>query len=246
MEIGRGVGRVVASAIGSASRRVWISSPWIGPGYVSMLVDRALAGVDVRVVTMDLPDNAGRDLARAADLYGSDKLREAGAKIAYWRRRHNSSRIAALRDAALLTLLALASVLVAGRLAQYSQLLYLVAATLAAVAAAVAVYRLRASRRAEAELLAAEAEFERLSRELATSREAIRRNLKALVVPPAAAFVHAKLYIVDGKAWASSANLTDSGVEKNVELLVEVDVAEAERAFEQLWSTLAAELSRLS
>ena len=246
VEIGRGAGMAIASAMGSASRRIWISSPWIGQAYVKLLIEKALAGVDVRVVTTDLPDNDGRALARAADLYGSDELREAGAKVAYWRRRRASSRTAALRDAALLALLAVASALAAGALEAYSQALYLAAVALSAAAVAAAVYRLRTARAAEAELLAAEAELERISRELAISREAIRRNLKALVAPTSTAFVHAKLYIVDDRAWASSANLTDSGMGRNIELVVEVDAAAAERAFEKLWSTLSAELSRPS
>jgi hypothetical protein len=35
-------------------------------------------------------------------------------------------------------------------------------------------------------------------------------------------------------------------MERNIELVVEVDAAAAERAFEKLWSTLSAELSRSS
>lgn len=246
MEVGRGAGRAIAAAVASASRRIWISSPWIGASYVKVLVDKALAGVDVRVITTDLPDNEGRDLARAADLYGEEELKDAALRVAHWRRRRGSARVAAVRDPLLSFSFALALAYLESVEPRYAWLLLAAAASLAAAGVALAIYRVRALRRIEAQLLAAEAELERINRSLAAAREAIRRGLKALVVPTNVAFVHAKIYIVDDRAWISSANLTDSGVARNIEVIAEVDLAEAARRFEELWATLSAELSRRS
>jgi hypothetical protein len=211
VEIGRGAGMAIASAMGSASRRIWISSPWIGQAYVKLLIEKALAGVDVRVVTTDLPDNDGRALARAADLYGSEELREAGAKVAYWRRRRASSRTAALRDAALLALLAVASALAAGALEAYSQALYLAAVALSAAAVAAAVYRLRTARAAEAELLAAEAELERISRELGHLQGGHTQKPEGLGGAHIGRIRTREALHSGRQGVASSANLTDSG-----------------------------------
>ncbi len=48
-----------------------------------------------------------------------------------------------------------------------------------------------------------------------------RRPVVDIHVPPG--FVHAKIYVVDGVAYLSSANLTESGMHGNVEFVVVVD-----------------------
>ncbi len=245
VEVGRGVGKIVVAAISSAARRIWISSPWIGAYYARALIEKALAGVDVRVITSDLPDNDGKELARAAEIYGEEELREAALRAAYWRRRKRSASVVAVRDPLLLFL---AAVLFAYFSVQEPRYSALIAAGigLAAIGIALALYRVRALREVEQHLLSAEAELERANKSLAIAREIIRRNLKALVVPTQQVFVHAKIYVIDDKAWISSANLTESGMSRNVEVLVEVDPAEAARRFEELWTELSAELSRRS
>lgn len=246
MEVGRGVGKIVVAAMSSAARRIWVSSPWIGSSYAKILIEKALAGVDVRVITSDLPDNEGKELGRAADIYGEEELQEAALRAAYWRGRRRSARIAAVRDPLLLFSAVALIAYVLGLEPGYAYVLIAAGVGLAALGVALALYRVKALRKIEPQLLAAEAELERMSKSLAVAREIVRRNLKALVVPTQLAFVHAKIYIVDGRAWVSSANLTDSGVSKNVEVLVEVDPVVAARCFEELWAELSAELSRRS
>ena len=50
-------------------------------------------------------------------------------------------------------------------------------------------------------------------------------------------FLHAKIYVVDGRAYVGSANLTRAALEEsNVEVVCEVDAREAIRRFNELWS----------
>ncbi|MEZ0248287.1 MAG: hypothetical protein ABWJ97_03340 [Thermoproteus sp.] len=243
MELGRGSAKVIASAIQAAGEKVMISSPWIGRKFVDVLIEKALAGVQVYVITMDLEDNEGRVLARAADYYGEDELRRAGLEVARWRERWRANRIALFRDPLLSFFLSALLVLFSHVFPGYSSLLYVGALGLIAAGVALAIYRARSGRSIKAQLLSAEAELERTTKTVASARESIRRNLRALVIPLDVAFVHAKLYIADRRAWASSANLTESGMNNNIEVVVEVDPSQAESAFMALWSRLAAEVS---
>ncbi|MEL9990405.1 MAG: phospholipase D-like domain-containing protein [Thermoproteus sp.] len=243
MELGRGSAKVIASAIQAANKKILVSSPWIGRKFADILIEKALAGVQIYVITMDLEDNEGRILARAADYYGEEELRRASLEVAHWREKWRANRIALFRDPMLSFFLSALLVLFAHVLPGYSSFFYAGALGLIAVGIVLAIYRARSGRSIKAQLLSAEAELERTGKNVASARESIRRNLKALVVPLNVAFVHAKLYVADGRAWASSANLTESGVNNNIEVVVEVDPSQAESAFMELWSRLAAEVS---
>ncbi len=151
IHIGRGVGLLIERALRSAERRVIVCSPWISEKYAELLSQKAREGVDVHVITSEIP---------------APLLR---------------------RDVRWIPLLVLAIALAA--LSVYlSQPLPLLFSAVLFVLSLV--------------LLA-------------------RRPVVDVHVP--SGFVHAKIYVVDGVAYLSSANLTESGMHGNVEFVVVVD-----------------------
>ncbi len=55
---GRDCGKIIEPLIRGAKRRLWIVSPYISREYAEILVEKARQGVDVRVVTCDIDENA--------------------------------------------------------------------------------------------------------------------------------------------------------------------------------------------
>ena len=48
-------------------------------------------------------------------------------------------------------------------------------------------------------------------------------------------FIHVKLYIADDEAWVGSANMTQASWNKNIDVLVPIDVETARRIFDEVW-----------
>ncbi|MFB6490165.1 MAG: phospholipase D-like domain-containing protein [Thermoproteus sp. AZ2] len=238
MLLGRGAGDVIVKAMEGAKEKILVSSPWIGEEYARLLLGKALEGVKVFVVTTDLPDNEGKAFL-SPEKYGEEEEKAASYEVTRLKFAERRARASAARDTALLAVLAALALAAALYLHLYASIALPLAAALAASAAAAAALRLRSAGSIRRQLLEAEAELERLAKRLAIEREKIRRNLSVLVVPASKAFVHAKLYVVDGRAWAGSANLTKSGMEHNYEVLVEVDAKAAEAKFLELWKELS-------
>lgn len=238
MFLGRGAGDVIIKAIEGAREKILISSPWISEEYARLLMRKALEGVKVFVMTTDLSDNEGR-IFLSPEKYGEEEERAASYEVARLRFAERHARASAARDSALLAALAVLALAVALYLRLYVSIALPLAAAFVASAALAAALRLRRASSIRRQLVAAEAELERLAKRLAVERDKIRRNLSVLVVPSSKAFVHAKLYVVDGRAWAGSANLTKSGMENNYEVLVEVDAGAAEAKFLELWKELS-------
>lgn len=235
MYLGKGAASIILQALHGARERIVLSSPWIGKRYVELLVEKALSGVSVTVITMDLSDNDGRLLANAADTYGEEEVSKRSREVARLRAGLRRARTAVVRDLALALFASSIFILLTKIYNSY----FFIGSILFIIIGIIMIFiRRRAVSDVRARLEEAEAELERAVANAEVLREKLRRNLRAIVVPLNRGFIHAKVYIVDNKAWASSANLTDSGLYNNVEFVIEVDPKVAEDALRRLLAEL--------
>ncbi|MBP1450159.1 MAG: hypothetical protein JZD41_09265, partial [Thermoproteus sp.] len=233
---GKEIGDILVKAIRGAANRVMISSPWIGRGYAEMLVEKALEGVVVRVVTSDRDDNEGRFLATIAEHYREEELKKAEEAVEELKHRERAAKSAMRRNIALTAIATVLAVVASIRFAVYAHYLYVLAGSLTSLSIFFYFAGKRRIKIIGEKLAEAEANFKMVKESVMADREKIKRNLSVLIAPKDVAFVHAKLYIVDGRAWIGSPNLTWSGMHENYEVLVEVDVNDAEEVFTELWN----------
>ncbi|MBP1448876.1 MAG: hypothetical protein JZD41_02500 [Thermoproteus sp.] len=237
--LGKDVGNILEEAIREAKERILVSSPLIEERYVDILIKKALEGVKVFVITSDDEDNDGRFIASVAKYYKEEKLREAEKDVAEWKFRRRRDKLVMAGIITLFVVAAMLAFAISFYFTAYALYLRALAGGLALLSFFYYFF-IGKKKIKEAEKRAAIAEylFKKTSESVKADREKIKSNLAVLVVPRTKAYVHAKLYVIDDRAWAGSPNLTPSGLHKNYELLMEIDASKAEKKFMELWNEL--------
>ena len=231
---GRDAGRIIEPLLRDAQRRIWVSSPYISPEYAALLVEKHRRGVDVRVVTSDAPSNAeALQVLSQGFIVKKDYLPAIAvfllvmfswASFFYYDSRGLEPPLWVL-SGFLLSLFLL-------------RLPGLIAGLLGAVLAEVVAGYLGVSD--DAAFLAGFGFGVLLFSIVKYARPVLLQGQGVpLLVYPQDRMVHAKIYIIDNTAITGSANLTRSGLWRNMETLTihedPEEIRQVEEQFLQVW-----------
>lgn len=227
---GRRIGRVIEPALRRAGRRLWVATPFLSPEYARLLVEKAGAGVDVRLVTSDSPENR-----EALRILRRSRLRSRLARGA----------AAALAVAGLLPPMLLggewpwlASALAAGLALYVVRRLLPLASALVVAGLWLLARRLWGPGSCRISVVGACYYAASLALLAMALRLGWGGGVRVRVVGRDRFLVHSKIIIVDDEAIVGSANLTRTALWRNHETVTIYEPGEsgeAVEAFERLW-----------
>ncbi|MCE4602028.1 MAG: phospholipase D-like domain-containing protein [Desulfurococcales archaeon] len=236
---GRDTGRILEPLLQGARERLWVSSPYVGPEYARLLVEKYREGVDVRLITSD--SSVNRRAFQVLFTGSRTRLRIIPALLALlglwspllvvWIYEYMN-----LGDPPGLLVLA-AFIIALGVLGPDGVKAALASGVLVGFAA-VALLDSESFWGPFINGMVAGGTLYTLVKYL-VSEEAPAAPLIPVKVYPARAIVHSKMYIIDGVAVTGSANLTRSGLWRNMETITIHEGPEAEEVASQFlkaWS----------